>query len=67
MRQGFKGMINSPTFPFLLLIPSTQRVTWSSNLVMKTLSHARSRRRFIEITSKLKRKKLHERAKIPVF
>ena len=59
MRQGFKGMINSPTFQCLQLIPNIQRVTSSTNLVMKIVSHARLRSKFIEIISKLRRKKLH--------
>ena len=51
MRQGFKGMINSPIFPFLQLIPNIQRVTRCTSVLMKTVSHARSYSRFIETTA----------------
>ena len=58
MTQGFKGMINSPTFPCLYLMPNIQRVTSSYNLVMEIVSHARLRSRFIEIIIKLRKKLL---------
>ena len=61
MRKGFKGMISSPTFPFLYLTPNTQIVTRGTNLVIKVVSQARSRNRFIETTSKLRRKKFTKR------
>ena len=64
LRKGFKRMINSPTFLLLQLIPNIQRVTRSTNLVMKTVSHARSRSRFIETTSTLRRKKLRKESRL---
>ena len=60
-------MINRPTFPFLQLIPNIRRSTRSTNQVMKRVSHARPHSRFIETTSNLKRKKLHQQMKAPIF
>ena len=57
---------DAPTFPFLYLTANTQIVTRGTNLIMKAVSQARSRNRFKETTSKLRRKKLHEQIKSPI-
>ena len=51
----------------LVAYHNIQLITSSTNLVMKTVFHARSYSRFIEEPNNFRRKKLHEQMKAPIF
>ena len=53
--------------PVLVVYPNVQVATSSTSPVMKTVFYARSYSRFIEAPSNLRRKKLHEQIKTPIF